>query len=233
VEEAKAQKTPASSTASVFDQLVAEGDVLYAAKEFDQAIEKYNEALNVHPQAGTVMEKVSNARIQKRVAVAQASATDGADREDDIPARTAVYDPSKAYTEEELVELMAVAAEEDEMIEEARNYKAAVVYYVDDQEDEFQAKIGQYVTYRVQLAVSSRVQPADYFSQRYGVKEDVEAVKVDGKVKYLAGNFEHYDDATVFKDEMKEKGITGAFLVAIFEGKTITLAEAAKFERPK
>lgn len=56
--------------------------------------------------------------------------------------------------------------------------------------------------------------------------EGVEELETDGVYKYTVGNFRHLEDGLHLQREVRSKGFKDAFLIAIHNGKRITIAEA-------
>ena len=81
------------------------------------------------------------------------------------------------------------------------------------------------LVYKVQLASSST--PVDLRPENFRGVEGVEEMKMeDGVFKYLVGNFDNFDDAVELQRQIREQSYKDAFIIAIYQGKRISLQEA-------
>lgn len=81
--------------------------------------------------------------------------------------------------------------------------------------------------YQVQLGVFK----SDVLAETFKGLTPIYTTNTDKGVCYSIGLFEKFNDAKEAKNNIKEMGLTDAFVVAYFKKKKITLAEAAKLEK--
>lgn len=80
--------------------------------------------------------------------------------------------------------------------------------------------------FTVQLGSYKQQVPTDVL-EKYMELGNIEQLKGDdGITKYVAGSFSNYEEAKRYKEELKQKGFDGAFIIGQFKGKTITAKEA-------
>lgn len=84
------------------------------------------------------------------------------------------------------------------------------------------------LSFRVQVGSYSKQVPSSML-EKFMELGSVEQLKGDnGLIKYVAGNFDNYQDATAYKNELAKKGYNGCYVVAVYYGKVITSSEARK-----
>ncbi|HXB13628.1 MAG TPA: hypothetical protein VNZ45_16695 [Bacteroidia bacterium] len=82
------------------------------------------------------------------------------------------------------------------------------------------------VMYRVQImALHNAVKPS-YLSSRFKISESINEEMVEGFTKYTVGKFDEYKSSRDHREEIKNKGVAGPFVVAYNDGKRITVQEA-------
>jgi N-acetylmuramoyl-L-alanine amidase len=80
------------------------------------------------------------------------------------------------------------------------------------------------VVFKVQLATSrERVETKP---ENFKGIQNVEELEIDGSFKYAVGNEITFEDGLHLQREVRSKGFKDAFLIAIYKGKRITIAEA-------
>lgn len=84
--------------------------------------------------------------------------------------------------------------------------------------------------YRVQLGVFEKDVPFELLSVYLKVSGLDQNVDNQGRTTYYAGSFATYNQASQAKKEVLNLGIKGAFLVAFYKGKSISVSEALKLE---
>lgn len=80
------------------------------------------------------------------------------------------------------------------------------------------------VVYKIQFLTSGSKLSSDHASLKKVDK--VSHVVVDGVYKYMAGEFNDYDEAFTYQSKVREQGFSGAFMVAYKGDKRISLKEA-------
>jgi hypothetical protein len=81
--------------------------------------------------------------------------------------------------------------------------------------------------YTVQVGVYSRPAP---LSKIYNLSPLNSDVLSDGKIRYSTGRYDSVEDAIVRRDQVKNLGVSDAFVTAYYQGKRITIEEARKLE---
>ncbi|GAB4256168.1 MAG: hypothetical protein Kow0079_13240 [Vicingaceae bacterium] len=83
------------------------------------------------------------------------------------------------------------------------------------------------LVYRVQVGFFMNELPPEHFEGLFPLSTE----KVDNVyMRYIAGSFPTYEDASDAKLAIVDKGYTDAFVVAYYDGKKISVAEAIKIE---
>lgn len=84
------------------------------------------------------------------------------------------------------------------------------------------------LSFRVQVGSYSKQVPSSILEKfmELGSVEQIKGVK--GQIKYVAGNFDNYEDAAKFRTELVQKGYEGCYVVGFYYGKVITVTEARK-----
>lgn len=100
--------------------------------------------------------------------------------------------------------------------------------YYNDKQVEVNAPMPQGLVYRVQLGYYFKTDNNDAFHGLFPITgEDLK----DGKIRYYAGMFFTYKDATKAKDYIRQKRIGDAFVVPYLDGKKINVKQAIELER--
>ena len=100
--------------------------------------------------------------------------------------------------------------------------------YYNDKQVEVNAPMPQGLVYRVQLGYYFKTDNNDAFQGLFPITgEDLK----DGKIRYYAGMFSTYRDATKAKDYIRQKRIGDAFVVPYLDGKKINVKQAIEKER--
>ncbi|GAB4376421.1 MAG: hypothetical protein Kow0075_03550 [Salibacteraceae bacterium] len=81
------------------------------------------------------------------------------------------------------------------------------------------------VKFKVQIGAYSGQIPTDLLDKMMGIGKIDQRSGEDGKVRYFAGEFNTYEEALAFKQEMIARGFTDAFVAAEYNGKIITATE--------
>ena len=84
-------------------------------------------------------------------------------------------------------------------------------------------EIYQHLFFTVQVGVYNK--PINE-NQLVGIQELITFKTDKGQIRYSSGRFDNIDEAKLRRAESVSKGVTDAFVVAYYEGKRITLAEA-------
>jgi len=100
--------------------------------------------------------------------------------------------------------------------------------YYDDKEVEVNIPLPQGLVYRIQLGYFFESDSRDAFHGLFPITgEDLG----DGKIRYYAGMFTSYKDASRAKEYIREKRIGDAFVVPYVDGKKINVKQAIDLER--
>ncbi len=89
------------------------------------------------------------------------------------------------------------------------------------------------VTYRVQLAATQQPSPENSFKEKYNIDGIVFHESLNSLHKYTSGNLKLYTQARNYRNEIRLKGIAGAFVVAYNNGQRISVQEALIITRQK
>ncbi len=85
------------------------------------------------------------------------------------------------------------------------------------------------VIFRVQIAGAAEANLEDFYRQKFSIAERIYVIPNGSMYKYAVGEFDNFEDANQHKIQMqKDFGVTDAFLIAIKDGKLISLSEARK-----
>ena len=87
------------------------------------------------------------------------------------------------------------------------------------------------LVYRIQLGVFEKEVPFEMLSVYLKVKGLDQTVDEKGFTAYFAGSYPTYVEAKLAKESVIGLGIEGAFLIAQFKGKSISVGEALKLEK--
>lgn len=82
------------------------------------------------------------------------------------------------------------------------------------------------ISYAVQIGAFRGSVSSESLANRYGIGETVRSEMVDGLNKFLVGNFPEYRSARDHRENVKGKGVYGAFVVAYNSSQRITVQEA-------
>ena len=86
------------------------------------------------------------------------------------------------------------------------------------------------VVLRVQIAGAAESNLEDFYRQKFSIAEKIYVIPNGLMYKYAVGEFYNFEDANQHKIQMqKDFGVTDAFLIAIKDGKLISLTEAKKW----
>jgi hypothetical protein len=85
------------------------------------------------------------------------------------------------------------------------------------------------VVLRVQIAGAAESNLEDFYRQKFSIAEKIYVIPNGLMYKYAVGEFDNFEDANQHKIQMqKDFGVTDAFLIAIKDGKLISLNEAKR-----
>ncbi len=82
------------------------------------------------------------------------------------------------------------------------------------------------IVFKVQIGAFKNEPPADIKAKFSTIKDVKQSQTNAGVNRYTAGSFSDYKEAQKFKDELKKKGIEGAFVIAFFKNELISVPEA-------
>ncbi len=89
------------------------------------------------------------------------------------------------------------------------------------------------VSYSVQIAAMQRNVPVSYYAGTYSISEPINREQVDGLNKYTIGKYTSYDAARSGREQLRGKGVQGAFVTAYSSGRRITVQEALMISNQK
>ncbi|MFN8711504.1 MAG: hypothetical protein ACK5Z2_01545 [Bacteroidota bacterium] len=89
------------------------------------------------------------------------------------------------------------------------------------------------VSYSVQIAAMQRNVPVSYYAGTYSISEPINREQVDGLNKYTTGKYTSYDAARGGREQLRGKGVQGAFVTAYSSGRRITVQEALMISNQK
>ncbi|MGL5890195.1 MAG: hypothetical protein ACRC3B_09935 [Bacteroidia bacterium] len=89
------------------------------------------------------------------------------------------------------------------------------------------------VSYSVQIAAMQRNVPVSYYAGTYSIAEPINREQIDGLNKYTTGQFTTYDAARGGREQLRGKGVQGAFVTAYSSGRRITVQEALMISNQK
>ena len=85
--------------------------------------------------------------------------------------------------------------------------------------------------YRIQIENSTDKNRSEFLRKKYGIKEEIYIIKLKNTCKYTLGEFNNINEAKAYKAMIADKyRIINAFIIAEYNGKLISLNEAAKIE---
>ncbi len=82
------------------------------------------------------------------------------------------------------------------------------------------------VVYHIQIAASKQYKPND--KRRFKGLKNIEIKKVDKYYRYFYGSTPNYKQAMTYLKKVKQKGIKGAFIVALKNGKRVSIKSVRK-----
>jgi len=82
------------------------------------------------------------------------------------------------------------------------------------------------VSFKVQIGVFKNEPPADLKEKFNSIQGVQQAATSSGMIRYTAGSFQTLEEAEKLKEQLKKKGIDGAFVVAFFKNDLISIPEA-------
>jgi cell division septation protein DedD len=82
------------------------------------------------------------------------------------------------------------------------------------------------IVFKVQIGAFKSEPPADIKAQFSTLKDVKQSTTSSGLNRYTAGSFSNYSEAQKLKEELKKKGIEGAFVIAFFKNELISVPEA-------
>ena len=85
------------------------------------------------------------------------------------------------------------------------------------------------VFYRIQLGAFSKEVPPDTFGGLSPISG--ERIEERGLIKYYAGKFSHYADASMALQQVKTSGYPDAFIVSYYNGENTSLSRARSLEQ--
>jgi hypothetical protein len=87
----------------------------------------------------------------------------------------------------------------------------------------------QKVVLRVQIAGANDNNSEELYRQKFGISETIYVIPNGNMFKYAVGEFYSFQEAIDYKNVMvREFGVSGAFIIALENGKLISIAEARK-----
>ena len=92
-------------------------------------------------------------------------------------------------------------------------------------------KLGGLV-YKVQIATSREPMPDTHFKGK-GITEPISHVEASGLHKYMAGAFDDYSAANLYRTKLLNEGQEGAFVVIFFNGERISREDAKLLEQQR
>ena len=84
------------------------------------------------------------------------------------------------------------------------------------------------IVFRVQLASSHNASDADSLKKKFSISDKIYTEKAGEMTKFYAGNFKEYAQARDYRNQLRDKGAAGAFIVAMKDGSLVPLQEALK-----
>lgn len=82
------------------------------------------------------------------------------------------------------------------------------------------------VNFRIQLGPLKKMDDTSLDETLKELKDVDKEPTPSGLMRITAGEFKNYNDAVKYKNELVEKGITGAFIIGTFKGEVISIQEA-------
>ena len=82
------------------------------------------------------------------------------------------------------------------------------------------------IVFKVQIGAFKNEPPPDIKEKFSTLKDVKQSTTSSGLNRYTAGSFSNYSDAQKLKEELKKKGIEGAFVIAFFKNELISVPEA-------
>ncbi len=114
----------------------------------------------------------------------------------------------------------------DKALKDSGQKNVAITNTISSNEIETKTPIPNTLIYRVQFASSDA--PMNLKQIKFAAVVDPDFYKVNNVLKYTSGKFTSFKEATVHKNELKEKGLTDCFVVAFKNGERISITEAIK-----
>ncbi len=87
------------------------------------------------------------------------------------------------------------------------------------------------VKYRVQIMALHHAVKSSYLSNKYNITENINEEMLEGYTKYTVGHFDDYKAVRDHREEIRNKGVAGPFVVAYSNGQRITVQEALMITR--
>jgi len=82
------------------------------------------------------------------------------------------------------------------------------------------------VIYNVQIGAFQNAIQSNVLAKKFNISENIKSEMAQGFNKFMVGNFNEYKDARSHRENIKQKGCSGAFVVAYNGAKRITVQEA-------
>jgi tetratricopeptide (TPR) repeat protein len=86
------------------------------------------------------------------------------------------------------------------------------------------------VTFKVQIGAFKKDVPQE-LANKYLTVDNIQEINYEGLTLLLVGNFENYDEALKYKDQLVNEGVNEAFIVAFNNGKKIPIKEAKEHSK--
>lgn len=97
--------------------------------------------------------------------------------------------------------------------------------YSDSKPIPIDEKMPDGLVFKVQIGAFKALLPNNTFK---GLDPVIAQTTTNGYIRYMAGDFEQYNDANAVKNDLRNLGYADAFVVAYFNGKRIALSEATE-----
>ncbi|MFN5182904.1 MAG: hypothetical protein ACK5D5_07745 [Bacteroidota bacterium] len=82
------------------------------------------------------------------------------------------------------------------------------------------------LNFHIQIGAFNNAPGIDYFTRAFGITDKIFTDMNDGLTKYMTGKFSDYKASRDHRENIKSKGVNGAFVTAYNSGKRITVQEA-------
>lgn len=130
-----------------------------------------------------------------------------------------ILNNNQTYVAETPVQTSTIVAEQTATTQSSTNPPTEI------QKETITKKEGN-VMYLVQIGAFKNAIQSDVLSKKFKLTETVNSEMAEGFNKFMVGNFNEYKLARNYREEIKQKGCTSAFVVAYNGSKRITVQEA-------